>query len=94
MCTGYCTPWSKAEMSPFEAINHPTIMFFSSYKFSPALYCLGEDQHGLRSRDLDHKNKQNYDAVEHIIKASSLLDIIPGKFLGNRECTLISMHII
>ena len=44
---------------------------------------LGKDQHGLRSRDLDHKDKQNFAAVEHIIKASSLLDSIPGS-LGTK----------
>lgn len=38
----------------------------------------GKDIHGLRHRDLDHKDKQNFDAVEHIIKASHLLDTLPG----------------
>ena len=37
----------------------------------------GKDQHGLRNSDLDHKDKQNFSAVENIIKASSLLDMMP-----------------
>ena len=36
-----------------------------------------KDTHGLRRRDIDHRDKQNFDAVEHIISASSLLDNIP-----------------
>ena len=43
----------------------------------------GKDQHGLRSRDLDHRDKQNFDAVEHIIKASNLLTNMPDA-LGTR----------
>ena len=43
----------------------------------------GKEQHGLRSRDLDHRDKQNFDAVEHIIKASRLLDCMPDA-LGTR----------
>lgn len=34
----------------------------------------GKDQHGLRNRDLNHSDKQNFAAVQHIIKASTLLD--------------------
>ena len=30
----------------------------------------GKDLHGMRGRDLDHKEKQNYDAVVHIISKS------------------------
>ena len=37
----------------------------------------GKDQHGLRHSDLNHKDKQNFDAVENIIRASSLLDMMP-----------------
>lgn len=37
----------------------------------------GKDVHGLRRQDLDHKDKQNFDAVEHIIKVSHLLDTLP-----------------
>jgi len=37
---------------------------------------LGKDQHGLRERDIDHKDRQNYDAVLHIVKAAQLLDSI------------------
>ena len=37
----------------------------------------GKVQHGLRVRDLDHRDKQNFDAVKHIIKACHLLENIP-----------------
>ncbi len=39
----------------------------------------GKDQHGLRERDINHKNKQNYDAVLHMTSESvmSLLKKIP-----------------
>ena len=33
-------------------------------------FTYGKDQHGLRERDTDYKDKQNYDAVLHIIRAS------------------------
>ena len=36
-----------------------------------------KDQHGLREKDVDHRDKQNFDAVVHMIKSSSLLDNIP-----------------
>ena len=36
----------------------------------------GKDQHGLRERDINHKNKQNFDAVLHIISGSHLLENI------------------
>ena len=35
-----------------------------------------KDQHGLRERDLNHQDKQNYDAVLRIVNASHLLDNI------------------
>ena len=37
---------------------------------------LGKDQHCLREKDIDHKDRQNYDAVLHIVNASHLLDKI------------------
>ena len=37
----------------------------------------GKDQHGLRERDVDHKDKQNCDACLHIMRASQYLDTIP-----------------
>ena len=36
----------------------------------------GKDQHGLRERDVNHKDKQNFDAVLHIISGSHLLENI------------------
>ena len=35
-----------------------------------------KDQHGLRERDLNHQDKQNYDAVLRIVNVSHLLDNI------------------
>ena len=37
----------------------------------------GKETHGLRRRDIDHRDKQNFDAVEHIISASYLLESMP-----------------
>lgn len=37
----------------------------------------GKDEHGLRERDIDHKDKQNFNAVLNIIRASPLLQNIP-----------------
>ncbi len=37
----------------------------------------GKEKHGLRTRDIDHRDKQNFDAVGHLIKASYLLDDLP-----------------
>ena len=38
-----------------------------------------KDQHGIRQRDLDHKDRQNFDAVTHITNPSviALLEQIP-----------------
>ena len=37
----------------------------------------GKDEHGLREKDIDYKDKQNYNAVLNIIRASHLLQNIP-----------------
>ena len=37
----------------------------------------GKDVHGLRERDIDHKDKQNFDAVLHIVQALPFLDQLP-----------------
>lgn len=37
----------------------------------------GKHEHGLRMRDLDRYDRQNFEAVERIIQASHLLDSIP-----------------
>ncbi len=37
----------------------------------------GKDEHGLRERDIDHKDKQNFSAVMNIIRASPFLNNIP-----------------
>ena len=36
----------------------------------------GKDVHGLRERDIDHKDRQNFSAVLNIIRACPLLDSI------------------
>ena len=38
----------------------------------------GKEQHFLRQRDVNHKDRQNFDAVLHIINAAHLLDEITG----------------
>ena len=37
----------------------------------------GKDIHGLREKDLNHKDKQNFDAVLNIIKVASVLKKVP-----------------
>ncbi len=37
----------------------------------------GKEKHGLRSRDLEHHDKQNFDAVLNIMKASHLFESMP-----------------
>ena len=37
----------------------------------------GKDIHGLREKDLNHKEKQNFDVVLNIIKVASVLKKIP-----------------
>lgn len=37
----------------------------------------GKDEHGLREKDINHKDKQNFNAVLNIIRASPLLNNIP-----------------
>ena len=37
----------------------------------------GKEKHGLRARDIDHQDKQNFDAVGQLIKASHQLDDLP-----------------
>ena len=48
-----------------------------SYHLRTVQFTYGKDKHGLRERDLDYKDKQNYDAVLHIIRVSGLLSNIP-----------------
>ena len=43
----------------------------------------GKDVHGIRDRDINHKDKQNFDAVLNIVKAASILDKIPDS-LGTK----------
>ena len=38
----------------------------------------GKEQHALRERDVNPRDKQNFDAVLHLLQASHLLDKIPG----------------
>ena len=55
-------------MGKFIATNSHFLMLTNLY---------GKHEHGLRARDLNHKDKQNYDAVQRMIKASHLLKTIP-----------------
>ena len=55
----------------------------------------GKDEHSLRIKDLDHKDKQNFNAVERIIKASHLLNKMPDavgtkSYIGIIEAVLYS----
>ena len=65
--------------------------FFVKLKFGPnyeaGAYHLqqlcvkvGKEEHFLRAKDLNHKDKQNYDTVQHIINACPLLQQLPGTF--------------
>ena len=42
-----------------------------------------KDQHGLRQKDLDHKDEQNLDAITHITSASVLYNYL-RKFLMSK----------
>ena len=42
--------------------------------FSMLINFYSKDQHGLRSRDLDHQDRQNFDAITHILNASQSTD--------------------
>ena len=53
------------------------IFLATSSHFQMLVKLYGKDQHGLRARDLDHRDKQNFDVVGHIINASQLLNEIP-----------------
>lgn len=60
-------------------------------------HTFGKDQHGIRMKDIDHKDRQNYDAVLHITSDSvlTLLSHIPdarGKvaFLNVIRCVIDS----
>ena len=52
-----------------------------------------KEQHGLRQRDLDSKDKQNFDAVINIIRASPYLDKIPDA-LGTKLYIEVIQNII
>ena len=52
---------------------------------------LGKDEHGLRERDIDHKDKQNFDAVSR--KAMPLLDRLPDA-LGTKEYITLICYIV
>ena len=45
--------------------------------FQMVVKLYGKEKHGLRARDIDHRDKQNFDAVGQLIKASHLLDELP-----------------
>ena len=53
----------------------------------------GNDVHGLRKRDLDCKDKQNVAAIEHLIKAASLLDSIPDAVATKRYLEIVDSSV-
>ena len=50
---------------------------------------MGKDVHGLRERDIDHKDKHNYDAVLHIIQSLPCLDKLPDAVATKQFIILI-----
>ena len=57
----------------------------------------GKDQHGLQERDINHKDKQNYDAVLYITSKSVMTSQIPDAksisvFLDVIPCVLDSFR--
>ena len=55
---------------------------------------IGKDKHGIRAKDLDSKDKQNFAAVEHLIKASHFLSALPD-VLGTKcylEVTKVAVY--
>ena len=53
----------------------------------------GKDVHGLRERDIDHKDKQNFDAVLHIVRAVTLLDKLPDA-AATKEFVFLIQNVI
>ena len=53
----------------------------------------GKDVHGLMERDIDHKDKQNFDAVLHIVRAVTLLDKLPDA-AAMKEFVLLIQYVI
>ena len=65
-------PSIKLKMGPnFEAC---------AYHLQQLCVKVGKEQHFLRVKDLNHKDRQNFDAVQHIINACPLLQQISGSF--------------
>ena len=68
-------PSVKLKMGPnFEA---------GAYHLQQLYIKFGKEQHFLREKDLNQKDRQNFDAVQHIMNACHLLQQIPG-FLGTK----------
>lgn len=49
----------------------------TSSHFNMLVKTLSKAKHGLKAKDLDHHDKQNFDAVQNIIRASQLLQDMP-----------------
>ena len=64
-----------------KAISHPTFRSFSagSHHLKLLLTIFTKDQHGIRHKDLKHKDKQNFEAVTRITAqcAFKLFEQIP-----------------
>ena len=68
-------PSVKLKMGPnFEAV---------AYHLQQLYIKFGKEQHFLREKDLNQKDRQNFDAVQHIMNACHLLQQIPGS-LGTK----------
>ena len=52
-----------------------------------------KDIHGLRERDIDYKDKQNFDAVLHIIRSLPCLDQLPDA-AGTKQYIILMQCVI
>ena len=77
LCTRHCAHWCKIEVKAAGNINKITHGFIHSNKLALINNLLirtyGKAMHGLRWKDLSHKDRQSFDSVEHIIKVAPLL---------------------
>ena len=55
----------------------PMGAYISSAHLKILVKLMGKDKHGIRARNLDFKDKQNFAAVEHLFMASNLLNNFP-----------------
>ena len=76
ICSRFCTPCSKVVLKANIAL--PMGNYGATGGHLLALTAkFQKDQHGLRLRDINHKDKQNFQAVVNITSAGHLLSKIP-----------------